>query len=112
MTWCQAVVFAGYSGFLHYIQLSSHELATIGITVTKNKNSKPKSFDKKKKENKTSVQKSRLGQECNLISKTQYNQHIVNIFTLEMPTASSSTQCTIMTGNSHIEHLKVTKYNF
>ena len=31
-----AVVFAGYSGFLHYLQLASHELATIGINVTKN----------------------------------------------------------------------------
>ena len=30
------VVFAGYSGFLHYLQLASHELATIGINVTKN----------------------------------------------------------------------------
>ena len=33
----QAVVFAGYSGFLHYLQLASHELAVIGINVTKNK---------------------------------------------------------------------------
>ena len=31
------MVFAGYSGFLHYLQLASHELATIGINVTKNK---------------------------------------------------------------------------
>ena len=30
-------VFAGFSGFLHYLQLASHELATIGINVTKNK---------------------------------------------------------------------------
>ena len=30
------MVFAGYSGFLHYVQLASHELATIGINVTKN----------------------------------------------------------------------------
>ena len=29
--------FAGYSGFLQYLQLTSHELATIGINVTKNK---------------------------------------------------------------------------
>ena len=29
-------VFAGYSGFLHYLQPASHELATIGINVTKN----------------------------------------------------------------------------
>ena len=36
VTWSEAVVFAGYSGFLHYLQLSSHELATIGINVTKN----------------------------------------------------------------------------
>ena len=28
-----AVIFAGYSGFLHYFQLASHELATIGINV-------------------------------------------------------------------------------
>ena len=28
--------FAGYSGFLHYLQPVSHELATIGINVTKN----------------------------------------------------------------------------
>ena len=28
--------FAGYSGFLHYLQLASHELATFGINVTKN----------------------------------------------------------------------------
>ena len=31
------MVFVGYSGFLHYLQLASHELATIGINVTKNK---------------------------------------------------------------------------
>ena len=31
--------FAGYSGFLHYLQLASHELATIGINVTKKRNS-------------------------------------------------------------------------
>ena len=36
VTWGQAVFFAGYSGFLHYLQLASHELATIGISVTKN----------------------------------------------------------------------------
>ena len=30
------MVFAGYSGFLHYLQLASHELATFGINVTKN----------------------------------------------------------------------------
>ena len=30
------MVFAGYCGFLHYLQLASHELATIGINVTKN----------------------------------------------------------------------------
>ena len=36
VTWGWAVVFAGYSGFLHYLQLASHELATIGINVTKN----------------------------------------------------------------------------
>ena len=36
VTWGKAVVFAGYSGFLHYLQLASHELATIGINVTKN----------------------------------------------------------------------------
>ena len=37
VTWGQAVVFAGYSGFFHYLQLASHELAIIGINVTKNK---------------------------------------------------------------------------
>ena len=31
------MVFAWYYGFLHYLQLASHELATIGINVTKNK---------------------------------------------------------------------------
>ena len=35
VTWGKVVVFAGYSGFLHYVQLASHELATIGINVTK-----------------------------------------------------------------------------
>ena len=30
------MVFDGYSGFLHYLQLASQELATIGINVTKN----------------------------------------------------------------------------
>ena len=35
VTWGLAVVFAGYSGFLHYLQLASHELATFGINVTK-----------------------------------------------------------------------------
>ena len=37
VTWGQAVVFTGYSGFLHYLQLASHELPIIGINVTKNK---------------------------------------------------------------------------
>ena len=36
------MVFAGYSGFLHYLQLASHELALIGINVTKNKIRSPK----------------------------------------------------------------------
>ena len=27
------MVFAGYSGFLHYLQLASHELATIGMVI-------------------------------------------------------------------------------
>ena len=38
LTWGWAVVFVGYSGFLHYLQLASHELATIGKTVTKKQN--------------------------------------------------------------------------
>ena len=29
VTWCWAVVFTGYSGFLHYLQLASQELVTI-----------------------------------------------------------------------------------
>ena len=29
VTWDWAVVFAGYSGFLRYLQLASHEIATI-----------------------------------------------------------------------------------
>ena len=33
------VVFAGYSGFLHYLQLASHELATIGIKCDEKRNS-------------------------------------------------------------------------
>ena len=37
------MVFAGYSGFLHYIQLASHQLATFGINVTKSKILKSKS---------------------------------------------------------------------
>ena len=36
VTWGKVVVFAGNSGFLHYLQLASYELATIGINVTKN----------------------------------------------------------------------------
>ena len=32
-----AVVFAGSSGFLHFLQLASHELAKNGRNVTKNK---------------------------------------------------------------------------
>ena len=34
------MVFAGYSGFLHYLQLASHELALIGLNVTKKRNFK------------------------------------------------------------------------
>ena len=30
------MIFTGYSGFLHYLQLASHETASIGINVTKN----------------------------------------------------------------------------
>ena len=36
------MVFAGYSGFLHYLQLASHELAIIGINVTKNEIPNPR----------------------------------------------------------------------
>ena len=36
VTWGYAVVFAGFSGFLHYLQLASSELDTIAINVTKN----------------------------------------------------------------------------
>ena len=36
------MIFAGYSGLLHYLQLANHELATIGINVTKNEQSKSK----------------------------------------------------------------------
>ena len=36
MNWDSAMEFTGYSGFLHYLQLASHELDMIGITVTKN----------------------------------------------------------------------------
>ena len=39
------MVFAGYSGFLHYLQVASHELATIGINVTKNKIPNPNPLD-------------------------------------------------------------------
>ena len=42
VTWGSAVVFAGYSGFLHYLHLASHEVAIIGINVTKNKIPNPK----------------------------------------------------------------------
>ena len=35
------MVFAGFSGFLHYLQLASHELATVGINVTKNEIQNP-----------------------------------------------------------------------
>ena len=31
----KVVVFIGYSGFLHLLQLASHKLSTIGINVTK-----------------------------------------------------------------------------
>ena len=34
------MVFAGYSGFLHHLQLASHALATICHNVTKKQNSK------------------------------------------------------------------------
>ena len=37
VTWGYAMVFVGYSGFLHYLQLASHELATISINVTRKK---------------------------------------------------------------------------
>ena len=37
VTWGSAVVFAMYSSFLHCLQPASHELAKIGINVTKNK---------------------------------------------------------------------------
>ena len=36
IVWGQALVFAGSSVFLHYLQLASHELATIGKNVAKN----------------------------------------------------------------------------
>ena len=35
-------MFAGYSVFLHYLQLASHKLAKIGINVTKNDNQNSK----------------------------------------------------------------------
>ena len=45
MTWGWAVVFTGYSGFLHNLQLASHELATVGINVTKNEIPNPNPLD-------------------------------------------------------------------
>ena len=39
VTWGCAVVFAGYSGFLHQLQLASHELATFGIKCDEKENS-------------------------------------------------------------------------
>ena len=36
VTWGLTVIFAGCSGFLNYLQLAIHELATIDINVTKN----------------------------------------------------------------------------
>ena len=36
VTWGWAVVLAGYSGFLHYLQLVSQGLARIGINMTRN----------------------------------------------------------------------------
>ena len=40
VTWGWAVVFAGFSGFLHYSQLAGHKLGTIGINGTEKRNSK------------------------------------------------------------------------
>ena len=40
VTWGEAVIFAEYSGFLHYLQLASHELATIGHKCDRKQNSK------------------------------------------------------------------------
>ena len=39
------MIFVGYSGFLHYLQLASHQLAIFGINVTKNKIPKKKLFN-------------------------------------------------------------------
>ena len=39
------MVFASYFGFLHYLQLTSHKLAIIGINVTKNKIRSPKPWE-------------------------------------------------------------------
>ena len=45
VTWGWAVIFAGYSGFLHYLQLASHELATIGILCDEKRNPKIQTTD-------------------------------------------------------------------
>ena len=41
------MVFAGYSGFLHHIQLASHEIATFGLNVTKSKIPNPNTLQSK-----------------------------------------------------------------
>ena len=41
------MVFAGYSGFFHYLQVASHELTTIGINVTKNEITSNKILERK-----------------------------------------------------------------
>ena len=43
VTWCWAVFFTGYSGFLHHLQLASHDLAAnMAENVTKYRNRKSK----------------------------------------------------------------------
>ena len=39
VTWSEALVFAGYSGFLNYLQLASHVLATIWHKCDKKRHS-------------------------------------------------------------------------
>ena len=44
VTWSYAVVFAGNSGSLHYLQLASHELVTVWHKCDEKRNSKFRSF--------------------------------------------------------------------
>ena len=84
-TWGKVVVFTGYSGFLHHLQLASHDLAAIWQKKWR-KNEIPNSWD-------SGLGKSFLP--CNPLSSTTFNWDRKKVMKTEIPNSFLLTGLTI-----------------